>query len=233
MKKVAIITARGGSKRIPRKNIKHFVDRPLINFSIEECLKSQIFDEVMVSTDSEEIRDVALKAGASVPFFRSSRNSDDFSGTVDVLLEVLKSYENIGKHFDFFCCVYPTAPFITTKKLNESFDLLIKNQGDFCVSVTEYTYPVQRRLSLNSNNEILFSCPEFLMKRSQDLEKFFHDVGQIYWGKTTSLGQYKNVFAGKSLAYPVHPLEAQDIDNLKDWEIAEFKYKYLKNAGII
>jgi len=231
--KLAVITARGGSKRIPGKNIKSFVGKPLIAYSIEAALKSHLFDEVMVSTDSEEIADHALNAGAKVPFFRSPKNSDDFSGTVDTLLEVFESYENLGRTFDIFCCIYPTAPFLNSRKLEESYKLFTEKSGDFCISVTEYPYPVQRRLTLTESGEIHFSCPEFLQKRSQDLEKCFHDVGQFYWGRTESLKEKKNLFAEKCLAYVIPSLETQDIDNLEDWDVAEFKYRYLANAGRI
>lgn len=231
IKNVAIITARGGSKRIPKKNIKKFMGRPLIGYSIEAALKSELFKEVMVSTDSEEIAQVAKEWGAQVPFKRSEKNSDDLSGTADVLLEVLETYKLQGQVYDSFCCLYPTAPFVTATKLKESYELFKKNQSDFCVAIAEYPYPVQRRLGLDSSGRIEFSCPEFLSKRSQDLESFYHDVGQFYWGRTEALERYKNLFGGSCVGYVVPSLESQDIDNTQDWEVAEFKYRYLKDAG--
>tara|TARA_Y100001958_G_C21230763_1_gene556483 strand:+ start:1538 stop:2242 length:705 start_codon:yes stop_codon:yes gene_type:complete len=232
-KGVAIITARGGSKRIPGKNIKNFLGKPLISYSIEAALQSELFEEVMVSTDSEEIAEIAKKSGAQVPFLRSNKNSDDYSGTADVLLEVLKAYQKEGKTFDHFCCIYPTAPFVTAQKLKDSHKLFQEQTADFCVTVTEYSYPVQRRLSLKESGEVFFTCPEYLTKRSQDLEKQYHDVGQIYWGQPEALEREKYLFGGKCVAFVVPPLEAQDIDQPEDWELAEFKYRFLKDAGRI
>lgn len=230
---VAIITARGGSKRIPRKNIKDFAGKPLISYAIEAALKSGLFSEVMVSTEDAEIAEISKKSGAKIPFLRSAKNADDFSSTVDTLLEVLSSYAQQGRVFENFCCIYPTAPFLTAQKITDSYGHFSKGDGDFCVAITNFSYPVQRRLELSEQGQIHFTCPEFLSTRSQDLKKSYHDVGQFYWGKTGSLEMYKSLFGGKALGYFIPELETQDIDSPEDWEIAEFKYRYLKNAGRI
>lgn len=177
---VCIITARGGSKRIPRKNIKEFCGRPIIAYSIEAALDSKLFDEVMVSTDDLEIAEVAKHYGANVPFLRSEKNSDDYAGTVDVLAEVLSAYRKRGQFFFHMCCIYPTAPFVTVKKLQAAYKKFIDSDAEMMESVVAYSYPPQRSFVLRDGN-LLYQWPEYVRTRSQDLEAWYHDAGQFYF----------------------------------------------------
>ena len=229
MKNIAIITARGGSKRIPRKNIKSFLGKPIIAYAIESALQSDLFDKVMVSTDDDEIASVAKGYGASVPFIRSQKNSDDYATTVDVLLEVLMAFEQSGEHFDYGCCLYPTAPFVTPQLLREAYDKLIKDQLDTVFPVLPFSSPIQRALKIGSNGKIGMFQPEHLQTRSQDLEPAFHDCGQFYWFDIKALKKNAKLWTANSGVMILSEMEAQDIDNLEDWKVAEFKYKLLFN----
>lgn len=229
MRKLAIITARGGSKRIPRKNIKDFLGKPIIAYSIETALKSNLFDEVMVSTEDKEIAQIAQKYGAVVPFFRSNENADDFSGTADVLLEVIKEYQKIGKKFDICCGIYPTAPFITTNLLKSAFELLIDKNFDVVFPVSEFSSPIQRALKKDSANKIKMFEPKNLKKRSQDLEKAYFDAGQFYMCSVNSLIEKKQLWTDNTGVIVLSPLQVQDIDNQEDWKMAEFKYQWLNH----
>ncbi len=229
MSAIAIITARGGSKRIPRKNIREFCGHPIIKYSIEAAISSKSFDEVMVSTDDKEIAEIARKYGAKVPFLRSKENSDDYSGTVDVLLEVINKYKKIGKCFDYLCCIYPTAPFITAKKLTSSIKLLQENKDCDCIiPVVKYSYPIQRSLKID-NGKLKMNWPENYSKRSQDLEDAYHDSGQFYITKTQQLLENKTLFSMNAIPVTISETEAQDIDNEEDWKIAEIKFRVLYN----
>lgn len=229
MSAIAIITARGGSKRIPRKNIREFCGHPIIKYSIEAAISSKSFDEVMVSTDDKEIAEIARKYGAKVPFLRSKENSDDYSGTVDVLLEVINEYKKIGKCFDYLCCIYPTAPFITAKKLTSSIKLLQENKDCDCIiPVVKYSYPIQRSLKID-NGKLKMNWPENYSKRSQDLEDAYHDSGQFYITKTQQLLENKTLFSMNAIPVTISETEAQDIDNEEDWKIAEIKFRVLYN----
>ena len=228
MKKICIIPARCGSKRIPGKNIKLFLGKPIIAYSIEAALSSNLFDEVMVSTDNEEIASVAKKYGASVPFYRSSENATDYSTTVDALLEVLGQYSSQDKHFDFGCCLYPTAPFSSQELLLQGYNKLIDEAHDVVFPAQAYVHPIQRSFSLGQNNQIKMFSPNDEFTRTQDLTPYYHDVGQFYWFKSQSLIANKSLLKGKIAAIKVGPLEAHDIDELSDWQMAELKYKFLK-----
>lgn len=228
MGSLCVITARGGSKRVPRKNIKEFCGKPIIAYSIEAALESKLFDEVMVSTDDEEIARIAKLYGASVPFFRSKENSDDFADTTDVLIEVFTKYKELGRFFEVFCCIYPTAPFVTSQKLNASYKLL--DSFDAVVPITAFSFPPQRGFLLK-NNSIEIADPDSFQKRSQDLEVIYHDCGQFYWGKTRVLLHTKNLIPENTAAYIVPEAEVQDIDNISDWELAEMKYERMKNKN--
>lgn len=224
MKPIAIITARGGSKRIPKKNIKDFLGKPIIAYSIEAALKSEIFDDVMVSTDSEEIAEIARNYGASVPFIRSEATSNDYADTSDVLLEVLSKYKELGKDYKEFCCIYPTAPFITTKKLKDSYILLQEENTYNVVPMVAFSFPPQRGLVLrNGHTEPVDSVA--IEKRSQDLEEVLHDSGQFYWCKTEEFYKNGNLLYNHTKPYIVPELEVQDIDNQSDWDLAELKYR--------
>ncbi|MBQ3907130.1 MAG: pseudaminic acid cytidylyltransferase [Lachnospiraceae bacterium] len=226
MRKLAIITARGGSKRIPRKNIKPFLGKPIIAYSIEAALQSGIFDTVMVSTDDEEIAEIAKQYGAEVPFLRSAEASNDHATTNDVLLEVLDAYEKIGQSYDFACCLYPTAPFVTAPKLQDAFAKLEASDADTLIPVVAFSYPPKRGLLIR-NERLVFEYPEYLDTRSQDLETSYHDVGQFYFFRVPNFKANKRLMVGNILPLEVPETEVQDIDNLTDWQIAEMKYRLL------
>ena len=231
MTSLAIIPARGGSKRIPKKNIKPFLGKPIIAYSIEVALKSKLFDEVMVSTDDEEIAKIALEYGAKVPFFRSKKNADDYATTADVIKEVLEYYKKAGKNYDKACCIYPTAPLLTEFHLTEAFKLLNENQFNTVFSILPYGYPVDRSLVLNdSNGLVVMKYPEHLHSRSQDLERRYHDAGQFYWFSIEHFENSNLLFTKNSGALVLSEMEAQDIDNDVDWKLAELKYRI--NHGI-
>lgn len=227
-KAVAIITARGGSKRIPGKNIREFCGKPILCYSIEAALESGVFDEVMVSTDSEEIADIARKAGATVPFFRSEETSNDFATTSDVLLEVLREYRNRGTEFENACCIYPTAPFVTAQKLQEGMKKLEADDVDSVMPVVQYSFPPQRGVEVEDGC-IKIKWPEYYNMRSQDLSPIYHDVGQFYCFKTAQFEETKRVIGERCKPIIVSDLEVQDIDNEEDWKIAEMKYKLMQS----
>jgi len=229
MKSIAIITARGGSKRIPRKNIKPFHGKPIISYSIDAALSSGVFDEVMVSTDDEEIAKIALELGAKVPFMRSDKNSDDYSTTADVVLEVLNDYKKQGEEFDYVCCLYPTAPFVTSEVIKATFSKLKDNsEAQGLVPVVSFGFPIQRALQVDDDGFFSSVWPEYSLTRSQDLEKRFHDVGQFYWLKYSDFLEQKKMYMNKMLSYEVEELQVQDIDNEIDWKLAELKYSLIK-----
>jgi pseudaminic acid cytidylyltransferase len=224
MGNLCIIPARGGSKRIPRKNIKNFLGKPIIAYSIEAALDSGLFEEVMVSTDDNEIAEIAIQYGAKVPFMRSRENADDFASTIDVISEVLDRYKLLGESFKYACCIYPTAPFVTPDILNEGYNKLVGNNYDSVFPVLRYSYPIQRALRVEEGKVKMF-YPEFMESRSQDLEPAFHDAGQFYWFKTSLLEEYKNLWTNNTGEIEINELMGQDIDNETDWKIAEIKYK--------
>jgi pseudaminic acid cytidylyltransferase len=230
MNNIAIIPARGGSKRIPRKNIREFLGKPILSYSIDVALKSGLFSEVMVSTDDEEIANIALEYGANVPFFRSKLNSKDTSTTLEVIEEVVNMYTDIDKYFDNICCIYPCAPFCTTMNLLNSYNLFIGKKFNTVFPVVQYSSPIQRALNLD-NNIISMSYPEFQNTRSQDLEKKYFDAGQFYWINAKKTFEQKNIYTDYSGSIIIDELNAQDIDNEIDWQIAELKYKLINKNG--
>lgn len=223
-KAIAIITARGGSKRIPGKNKKLFCGQPIILYSIKAAIESNCFCEVMVSTDSEEIARLAKEAGAVVPFMRSIEMADDFATTIDVVAEVLKNYAVMGKRFDFFCCIYPTAPFLSAKRLFEAMNLLKESDVDSVVPIVSYSFPPQRSFYLE-NGFVKYQWPEYMWKRSQDLPTIYHDSGQFYCGRVESFQVQKKFIMERTLPIILNSLEVQDIDNEEDWILAEMKYR--------
>ena len=227
MKNIAIITARGGSKRIPRKNVKEFCGRPILAYSIEAALNAGVFDTVMVSTDDEEIAGVARQYGAEVPFFRSENTSNDYATTNDVLLEVLTEYEKRGTDYELACCIYPTAPFVTAGKLKDAVARLLQSDADTLIPVVAFSYPPQRAMIVK-DGRLVFEYPQYLDSRSQDLEPHYHDVGQFYVFRTAAFRKNKKLMVGNILPLVVSELEVQDIDNQTDWEIAEIKYRLMK-----
>lgn len=227
MKKIAIITARGGSKRIPHKNIKEFCGKPILAYSIEAAIKSGEFNEVMVSTDDEKIAEIAKEYGAKVPFYRSEKTSGDYATTNDVLLEVLAEYEKRGEYFDIGCCIYPTAPFVTSEKIQDALQKFLESDADSLIPVVSFSYPPQRALIVE-NERLVFEYPQYLDSRSQDLTPHYHDVGQFYLFRVKNYQKNEKLMVGNILPYVVSEMEVQDIDNQTDWEIAELKYQVMK-----
>ena len=209
MRKIAIITARGGSKRIPRKNIKEFCGKPILAYSIEAARTSGLFDTVMVSTDDREIAELARKYGAEVPFFRSERTAGDFATTNDVLLEVLEEYEKRGECYDLGCCIYPTAPFVTAAKLKDALGRLEGSGADTLIPVVAFSYPPQRAMVVREDR-LVFEYPRYLDSRSQDLEPHYHDVGQFYLFYTEAFRRNGKLMVGNILPYVVSEMEVQD-----------------------
>ena len=224
---IAIITARGNSKRIPRKNIKEFCGKPIMNYSIEAALHSGLFTEVMVSTDDEEIAEIAKRAGAQVPFMRSSATASDYASTDDVILEVLNRYKELGREFETFCCLYPTAPFVTAQKLQKAAKLL--EGADAVMPVVAFSYPPQRCVVLNEDGELRMKWPEYAQTRSQDLETYYHDCGQFYFCRTKPVLENGTTDLPHMAPMIMSELEVQDIDNPEDWALAEMKYKMMQH----
>jgi N-acylneuraminate cytidylyltransferase len=223
MKNLAIIPARGGSKRIPRKNVKDFLGKPIIAYSIQTAIDSQLFDEIMVSTDDEEIANIAMQYGAKVPFMRSKETADDYAPLADVVNEVIAIYKEQGNYFDNFCCILSTAPFITSKDIIDAYDIFRDSQYETIRPVTKFSYPIQRAFKLKEDNGVEWFYPEYTDTRSQDLEIAYHDAGLFYWGKT-----HIGLNTSSRGAIVVPETKCQDIDTIEDWIIAEAKFEVLK-----
>lgn len=227
---IAIIPARGGSKRIPRKNIKDFNGKPIIAYSIEAALNSGCFDRVIVSTDDEEIATVARKYGADVPFIRPDNVSDDYATTADVLLHAIDWLAEHGNSINYLCCIYATAPFIRVQDIQNALQLL-KNDptADYCFPVCEFPFPIQRGIKLNGSGRVEMFHPEYFKTRSQDLELAYHDVGQFYWGKPQAYQDDIPMFSDKAIAYPISRKRVVDLDTPQDWEFALLLAKALED----
>ncbi|KJK19535.1 pseudaminic acid cytidylyltransferase [Pseudomonas sp. BIGb0427] len=223
--KLAVIPARGGSKRIARKNIKMFCGKPMIAWSIEAALNSGVFDRVIVSTDDLEIAEVARQSGAQVPFIRPAQLADDHSGTVPVIQHAIEWFEQDGQQIDYLCCLYATAPFVRPEDLQAGLDALIREQCDFAFAVTRYAFPVQRAVRINTQGRIEMIYPEQFNTRSQDLQETFHDAGQFYWGRTQAWRLGKPVFGPGSVPVVLPGHRVQDIDTLEDWVRAEWMFR--------
>lgn len=230
MGSLCIITARGGSKRIPRKNIKDFLGKPIIAYSIQTALSSGLFDEVMVSTDDNEIAEIAKKYGAKVPFMRSEKNSDDYSGTYDVVWEVLQEYEKRGARVEFICCLYPTAPLLNSDMLKKGFEKLKEGNHITTFPVCCYSTPIQRALKIKDGKVGMF-YPEYQTTRSQDLEPAYHDVGQFYWFDVSKIDASTKIYSDNSGVIILTMEVVQDIDNIGDWKKAELKYKLINGLS--
>ena len=227
MGNICIIPARGGSKRIPRKNIKEFLGKPIIAYSIKAAIDSGLFDEVMVSTDDLEIADIAKKYGAKVPFMRSKKNSGDFATTFDVIEEVIQAYKYHGKEFENLCCIYSCAPFVTSKLLLKAYDQLVREKFDTVFPIIVYSFPIQRALRVDQG-KVYMILEKNLNVRSQDLEESFHDAGQFYWCNSKKLLKIKKILTQNSGCVEISELEAQDIDTEIDWKLAEIKFQLKK-----
>lgn len=227
---IAIITARGGSKRIPHKNRKEFCGKPIIEYSIEAAKQAGIFDTVMVSTDDNKIAEIAKNAEAEVPFMRSEETSNDYATTADVLMEVLEKYKERGIRYENACCIYPTAPFVTGNKLRQAMDMLVNEKKDSVIPVVPFSFPPLRGMVIN-DGKLEYKWQEYAMKRSQDLEEIYHDCGQFYVFRVESFEKEKKLVTDNTAGMIISELEVQDIDNETDWELAEMKYRLLKEKG--
>lgn len=227
---VAVIPARGGSKRIPRKNIKEFCGKPIIAYSIEAALSSECFDRVLVSTDDQEIAGVAKDWGAEIPFFRPADLADDVTGTNDVVRQALEWLEeNESYEVQWAACIYATAPFLDAQTIQNGYDALTKSGAQFAVTVSEFTFPPQRGLRLAESGGMEPFLEEWIHSRSQDLEPIYHDAGQLYWGRSQAFKQGLSLFARHSVPIIVPSSKVQDIDTLEDWERAELMYQAAKH----
>jgi N-acylneuraminate cytidylyltransferase len=231
LKRIAIIPARAGSRRIPNKNIKEFFGKPIIAYSIEAAIDCGLYDEIMVSTDCELIKDIALQYGAQVPFLRSSFNSDDFATTFDVIEEVINWYSQNGINFEEGTCIYACAPFTTIHLLKKSL-LLLENGGDCVFPVLTYSHPIQRALDVSIDGRVTPFFDTNHTVRTQDFKKAFHDAGMFYTFNIEKLLINKSFRTGNTIAIEIDDLCAHDIDNINDWKLAELKYKLLFNEKI-
>lgn len=225
---VAIIPARGGSKRIPRKNIREFCGKPMIAWSIEAALESGCFDRVIVSTDDETIAEVARQFGAETPFSRPAALSDDFTGTLPVIRHAVEWLIQSGISINYACCLYATAPFVSAESIREGHRKLLESGCNFALTVTSFAFPIQRALKINEGGRLEMFHPEEFATRSQDLEEAWHDAGQFYWGTVGAWLQERVIFSPDSVAVPVSRFRAQDIDTPEDWETAEYLFQALK-----
>ena len=226
--RIAIIPARGGSKRIPRKNIKLFCAKPMIAWSIEAALQSGCFDQVIVSTDDQEIAEVARQYGATVPFMRPAELSDDHTGTVPVIQHAIEWVNAQGQSVEQACCLYATAPFVSAEDIKRGLDILNATQSDYAFSVTSYAFPIQRAIRLNGEGRVQMFNPEHFNTRSQDLEEAFHDAGQFYWGTADAWLQGRMIFGAGSVPVPLPRHRVQDIDTPEDWVRAEWLFKAMQ-----
>jgi pseudaminic acid cytidylyltransferase len=218
---VAIIPARGGSKRIPDKNIKVFAGKPIIAYSIEAALASGLFKRVIVSTDSQQIAEISKKYGAEVPFLRPAELADDFTATVPVLIHALRRLETANRFPSHFCCIYATAPFLKKEYLEKGLELLKSKNATTTFSVTEFEYPVFRALRVESSGRVRMKWPKYESSRSNDLEILYHDAGQFYWGDTLKFIKEQKLFSDHSFPVILPSYQTIDIDSLQDWYFAE------------
>lgn len=230
--KLAVIPARGGSKRIPGKNLRDFFGKPIIAYSIETALESRLFDHVIVSTDDDKISSAARKLGAEVPFVRPARISDDHTGTNEVVKHAIQWYQQRGHDVSLVCCIYATAPFVSTQYLKEGHDKLISSQKSFAFSVTSFSFPIQRAIRITAKGEVEAFLPEHINSRSQDLEGAFHDAGQFYWGRPQAFLDNEVMFSDVSIPIILPRHLVQDIDTPEDWQRAELMFKTLKKSEI-
>lgn len=224
---LAIITARGGSKRIPRKNIRSFCGRPIIAYSIAAARESGCFDEVMVSTDDPEIAEVARAEGAGVPFLRSPATANDHATTADVLVEVVERYRELGRPPSLACCLYPTAPFVTVANLRAGRDLLVQQpELNSAFPIVRFSFPIQRALR-QRDGRVTFMQPEHALTRSQDLEPAYHDAGQFYWFRVAPFLASRRLLSSATAGIELPEWQVQDIDNEDDWIVAEMKFRQI------
>jgi pseudaminic acid cytidylyltransferase len=225
LKTIAIIPARGGSKRIPQKNIKEFLGKPIIAYAIQKAMDSGLFHTIVVSTDDEAVKKVALAYGAEVPFMRSAENANDHATTFDALQEVLENYRKLGETFDEACCIYPCSPLLEITSLQKAKELLSDKKFDCVFPIVPFSFPIQRALRMNAEAQVAFLEQETALTRTQDLEKFYHDSGQFYYFNVQQILKKGLLLTDNSGSIVLDELDVQDIDVLSDWKIAEIKYQ--------
>lgn len=222
--KLCVIPARGGSKRIPRKNIRIFCGKPMIAWAIDCAIQSRLFDKIIVSTDDESIADVARDAGAETPFLRPAALADDLTPTVPVIAHAVEACEKIGWRIEYACCIYPCVPFLEISDLEQAFELMQNNNAFFSYPVTDYSHPIQRAMRRLPSGQMQFLQPEHEIARTQDLERMYHDTGQFYWGKASAWKAHMKMHtAGIGLVVP--NWRVVDIDNEEDWIRGELLYQ--------
>jgi N-acylneuraminate cytidylyltransferase len=226
--KLCVIPARGGSKRIPQKNIKEFFGKPIISYSIEAALKSDCFDRVIVSTDDVEIADIARLYGAEVPFLRPEELSDDLVGTLPVVKHAIEWCEKENEEVDYACCLYATAPFVQRQTLVLAFEQLLKLKAEYCLAMTSFSFPVQRAVKFSGQNRLEMFYPEHSTTRSQDLEEAYHDAGQFCWGKGNAFKGMQSILSELTTPFVLPRHIVQDIDTLEDWRRAELMFQAVK-----
>ena len=227
---ICVIPARAGSRRIPRKNIKAFNGKPIIAYSIEAALKSNCFSQVIVSTDDDEISEVAKKYGAHVPFVRPDELSNDYVGTIPVIKHTIEWMEDNNNYIENVCCLYATAPFIQSKIISKAYQQLKNSSADYCFSVTSFAFPIQRAIRIVQDNKVDMFYPEHFNTRSQDLEEAYHDAGQFYWGKAQAFKAELPLFSEVATPYVLPRYLVQDIDTMEDWIRAEAMYRVLQET---
>ncbi len=232
VKRVAIIPARGGSKRIPRKNIREFCGKPMIAWSIEAAKASGCFERIIVSTDDVEIADVAKRRGAEVPFLRPDELSDDYTGTLPVIRHAVDWLEQNGDPIEYACCIYATAPFISPEDLKRGWELIQQENSSYAFSVTSYAFPIQRAIRITESGRVAMFSPEHFNTRSQDLEEAWHDAGQFYWGTAEAWLEERAIFSAGAVPVKLPRHRVQDIDTSEDWTRAEWMLKAMTGAKV-
>ncbi|MCR8913697.1 pseudaminic acid cytidylyltransferase [Marinobacter panjinensis] len=228
--RVAIIPARGGSKRIPRKNVRDFCSKPMIAWSIDAAWASGCFDRIIVSTDDPEIAEVAIEYGAEVPFIRPPELSDDYAGTIPVIRHAVNWIQQNGEPVDYACCIYATAPFISPEDLQRGWELIQQKAASYVFAVTNYAFPIQRALRITDSGRVAMFNPEHFNTRSQDLEEAWHDAGQFYWGSAEAWLKEMPVFSERAMAVKLPRSRVQDIDTPEDWTYAELMFRVMERV---
>jgi len=224
MSNLAIIPARGGSKRIPKKNIKEFLGEPIINYPIKAAISSGCFDKVMVSTENEEIAAIAKSCGAEIPYMRSIETSNDFATTADVIREVITNYEKVGEKFTHICCLYPTAVFASVKIIQQANMIMLQERVSGVATIVPYQHPIEQALEIDNDQHISYREPQFSIIRTQDLTAYYHDAGQLYFLSVERFLEERKIFLTRMKAIILDPIRVQDIDTIGDWNLAELKY---------
>ena len=231
MRKIAIIPARGGSKRIPNKNIKDVFGKPVISYAIETAIKSNLFDEIMVSTDSEEIKKISILSGASVPFMRSKINSTDNSTIYDVIVEVVKEYSKKNINFDYGCCIFPISPLINCEILNKCYQILTNGKYHSVLPLSYTEQPIERALKLDKRNLLKLDNLDVFKKMGQDFEPSYFDTGQFCWLNIKQTISTGSLISSKTKGMILNQFEYQDVNTLDEWEMLKIKYKYMLNKN--